>query len=86
MFLYFFCIKNELVRRTSYIKGLRVRTKFLPVPDNRTEVSEELLMYNANIFTKNFTVKRKLSQLVIIVGYVLQSPVLVAVFWLLVAF
>ena len=34
----FFCIKNVLVPRTSYVKGLHVRTKFLPVPDNRTWV------------------------------------------------
>ena len=32
----FFCIKNVLVPRTSHVKGLHVRTKFLPVPDNRT--------------------------------------------------
>ena len=32
----FFPIKNVLVRWTSHVKGLHVRTKFLPVSDNRT--------------------------------------------------
>ena len=32
----FFLIKNVLVPWTSQVKGLHVRTKFLPVPDNRT--------------------------------------------------
>ena len=34
----FFLIKNVCVPRTSHVKGSHVRTKFLPVPDNRTEV------------------------------------------------
>ena len=34
----FFCIKNVLVPRTSHVKGLHVRTKFLPVPNNWTQV------------------------------------------------
>ena len=34
----FFLIKNELVPCTSLVKGLHVRTKFLPVPENRTQV------------------------------------------------
>ena len=34
----FFLIKNELVPRTSHVKRLHVQTKFLPAPDNRTEV------------------------------------------------
>ena len=34
----FFLIKNMRVPRTSRVKGSHVRTKFLPVPDNRTEV------------------------------------------------
>ena len=33
-----FVIKNELVPWTSHVKGLHVRTKFLPVPENRTQV------------------------------------------------
>ena len=37
MFL-FFSIKNVLVSWTSHVKGLRVRTQFLPVADNRTYV------------------------------------------------
>ena len=31
--IFIFLIKNVLVPRTSHIKGLHVRTKFLPVPD-----------------------------------------------------
>ena len=31
--IFIFLIKNVLVLWTSYIKGLHVRTKFLPVPD-----------------------------------------------------
>ena len=38
MFLFVFSIKNVLVPWTSYVKGLRVRTQFLPVADNRTYV------------------------------------------------
>ena len=30
---------------TSHVKGLHVRTKFLPVPDNRTEVLAHLAVY-----------------------------------------
>ena len=31
--IFIFLIKNVLVPQTSHIKGLHVRTKFLPVPD-----------------------------------------------------
>ena len=34
----FFLIKNVLVSRTSRVTGSHIRIKFLPVPDNRTEV------------------------------------------------
>ena len=34
----FFLLKNAIVPRTSYVKVLWVRTKFLPVIGNRTEV------------------------------------------------
>lgn len=33
--------KNELVPRTSYMKGLHVRNKFLPVPDNRRTLDRQ---------------------------------------------
>ena len=33
--------KNELFPRTSYMKGLHVRNKFLPVPDNRRTLDRQ---------------------------------------------
>ena len=35
-FYVFFLIKNVLVQRRSHFKGLHVRAKFLPVPDDWT--------------------------------------------------